>query len=84
MKEKSQTSEVLRTLAIILSQLDFEKKIKGTTDAELVRAVSGTIKDLKQKDNIPFLEDISYLIEQEGRFSEARSKLLELSYKLLE
>jgi hypothetical protein len=83
MKEKSQTSEVLRTLAIILSQLDFEKKIKGTTDAELVRAVSGTIKDLKQKDNIPFLKDISYLIDQ-GRFSEARSKLLELSYKLLE
>jgi len=83
MKEKSQTSEVLRTLAIILSQLDFENKIKGTTDAELVRAVSGTIKDLKQKDHIPFLEDISYLIDQ-GRFSEARSKLLELSYKLLE
>ena len=83
MKEKSQTSEVLRTLAIILSQLDFENKIKGTTDAELVRAVSGTIKDLKQKDNIPFLEDISYLIDQ-GRFSEARSKLLESSYKLLE
>jgi hypothetical protein len=83
MKEKSQTSEVLRTLAIILSQLDFENKIKGTTDAELVRAVSGTIKDLKQKDNIPFLEDISNLINQ-GRFSEARSKLLELSYKLLE
>jgi hypothetical protein len=83
MKEKSQTSEVLRTLAIILSQLDFEKKIKGTTDAELVRAVSGTIKDLKQKDNILFSEDISNLINQ-GRFSEARSKLLELSYKLLE
>jgi hypothetical protein len=83
MKEKSQTSEVLRTLAIILNQLDFEKKIKGTTDAELVKAVSGTIKDLKRKDNIPFLEDISYLIDQ-GRFSEARSKLLELSYKILE
>jgi len=83
MKEKSQTSEVLRTLAIILSQLDFENKIKGTTDAELVRAVSGTIKDLKQRDDIPFSEDISNLINQ-GRFSEARSKLLELSYKLLE
>jgi len=83
MKEKSQTSEVLRTLAIILSQLDFENKIKGTTDVELVRAVSGTIKDLKQKDNIPSLEDISSLIDQK-RFSEARSKLLELSYKLLE
>ena len=83
MKEKSQTSEVLRTLAIILSQLDFENKIKGTTDAELVRAVSGTIKDLKRKDNIPFLGDILYLIDQK-RFSEARSKLLELSYELLE
>ncbi|MEM1627307.1 MAG: rRNA adenine methyltransferase [Sulfolobaceae archaeon] len=80
-EEAKNGSEIIRTLTLVLSQLEFKKGFDEKINSKLKEIIAATIVQLKYISNDE-AKIISSLIE-EGKFDEARERLLKISYELL-
>ncbi|BAB67085.1 hypothetical protein [Sulfurisphaera tokodaii] len=79
-EEAKNCSEIIRTLTLVLSQFGFKKNFDEKINGNLKEIVTATLMQLKcLKDNAK----IVYTLVEEGKFDEARERLLKISYELL-
>ncbi|BFI75717.1 hypothetical protein [Sulfurisphaera ohwakuensis] len=85
-EERKNFSEIIRTLTIVLSQLEFEKDLSNKSNKMLKENIASMILLLEKEYRDYILNNevssISKLVE-EGKFGEAREKLLEVAYRVL-
>ena len=80
-EEAKNCSEIIRTLTLVLSQLELKKNFNEKVNSSLKESVCASLMQLEclPKDEAKVVYD---LVEGE-KFDEARERLLRISYELL-